>query len=239
MLPARPRPSARRRLLILTLCLPLAGCGADPGPPAARSPWPAGTVLTVAGRPVDAAQLDPLAAALADLEPAAALTHRRRLALLNRTVPLECGRALAGEARRRFALAEAESFARAARDEDPLKRIQDGDLRLERIEQDFLGLGVPLWFGVRELEPGSWSEPVEVPGAFVVAKLVARHDALRGVERRFVLLAARFPYLDDPARIDHEAARARVEAVDPEWEPVVPGLLRHRDGLWIRALEGS
>ncbi len=226
-------------LLALALGSSLPGCGVGAGTPEPRPVWPPGTVLSVAGRPVSATALDPLAEALSELEPAATLAHRRRLALLNRTVPLECARALAGETRRRAARDGAEEFLRAARHPDPLQRVQDGDLRLEHLEQDFLGLGIPLWFGIRGLEPGSWSEPFEVPGEFVVAKLVRRHDALRGVERRFVLLVARFPYLDEPARIDHEAARARVEAVDPEWEPVVPGLLRHREGTAIRALEGS
>lgn len=215
----------------LLLALPIAapGCGGEGGPgEGPQGPWPEGTVLLVAGRPVDRSGIDPLAEAMAELEPAASLDHRRRLALLHLTVPLELARAEADEVERRRARAAAEAFRDRARGAEDRTLGPHPDPGLERLEGDFLALGIPRWFAARGLEPGAWSEVLELPGAFVVLQVVSRSEARRGAERRFTVLEARFPYHGDPERLALETVRTRVVPIDPDWEAAVPGLLRHR-----------
>src|SRR5690606_11276589 len=145
--------------------------------------WPEGTVLLVAGRPVTAEAVDPLAEALLDLEPAASLAHRRRLALLHLTVPLECARGLADEQSRQRAAEEARAFAASV---EGAPRSTVGPVHLPGLEPrqgDFIELGIPLWHVARDLEVGAWSGVRELPGAFVVVKLVDRVEARRGAER--------------------------------------------------------
>jgi hypothetical protein len=217
----------------LALALLAAACAEPADTAGPREPWPPDTVLLVAGRPVGSADVDPLAAALLEIEPASSLAHRRRLAVLRLALPLECGRALAQEGRRQQALAEAQAFAASLND---LAGAAEGPQHLADLEEragDFRLLGIPLWHVAQGLEVGAWSEVREVPGAFVLVKLLARSEAARGDEREFVLLEARFPYADDLARIEALAAQARVLPVDPAWDSAVPGLLRYRDGTSI------
>lgn len=240
-----PSPAARHgssawtlRGLLLGLALGGSACGErEPELPAQK--WPTGTVLLIAGRPVTAEAVDPLAEALLELEPAASLTHRRRLALLHLTVPLECARGLADEQRRLRAEEEARAFAESVAD---TARATLGPVHLPGLEPrqgDFRELGIPLWHVARELEIGGWSGVHELPGAFVVVKLVGSVDARRGVERRLELLEARFPYLDGPERLDYEVARAQVLPIDPTWEPAVPGLLQYRERTSFPTPAGS
>lgn len=182
---------------------------------------PAGVVLRLAGVDIRAEEVDRLADRLSEIEPFFAPSHRRRIALTQLVFPLLTARAIAGEAREQ-ARAEAEEFHRSYVEggaQGPLAAPLEGDWRA-------LGLGV--WLEVSKLEAGRWSAVFEVPGAFVVARLLERGG--EGTAARHSLRAdvLQFPYLPSRQEIDERVFDQRLEIVDPSWEKLVPMSWQYR-----------
>jgi hypothetical protein len=198
------------------LCLLAAACGpAEPPRAAGAAPaWPAGTVLAVAGEPVRAQEVEPLAEDIGLLYPEYSPTHRRRLALTNGILARAAGRT-----------SHAEAWA-AARERARQARAQPDALEPRAVQGDWRALGLELWSAARRLEPGTWSEPLELTGRWVLVRLEGRALDARRVEL-LELELCEFPYLDPPT-VEQAIAASRLEIVDPTWNATVPEDWKHR-----------
>jgi len=231
-MPPRRPPGPRLGLAALLcrapgLCLALlAGCGraapapAPPVPEGATAPaFAPGTALTVNGEPLAAREIEELARTIAELYPAYARLHTRRLALTAELLPRLAGRALAPEAW---------SAARAACTEfDP--HTSPAAVLALRGNFDTLGLGP--WSAARHLEPGAWSGPLEFFGRFVRLCLVAREPAEDPRTEVLELALVEFPYLEHGrarAALEEALDRAELVIVDPTWREAVPEAWQHR-----------
>jgi hypothetical protein len=226
---------AQLALLAALLAALLPGC-APQGPsieePAARE-WPADTVLAVEDLPISAAEVDAASVWVERIDRRATPDHLRRLALTNVVLPAKIARLLAPEAR-----AKAQAEASAA-----LELLRsgtwvgppgpDGELG-QRVEGDFRLLGIPVWGTATDLEPGAWSDPIELPGCFVVVRRLALSSAVVPIALELAVDQLTFPYLDpENAASQVEAAydRFRLTVVDPAWRVLVPELLQYRMGV--------
>lgn len=211
--PVRPRGAPPPLLALLLLAF-----GCSRGAPPRETP--AGVVLRLSGVDIRAEEVDRLADRLSEIEPFFAQSHRRRIALTQLLFPLLTARAIAGEGREE-ARAQAEEFRRSRVEgaQGPLAAPLEGDWRA-------LGLGI--WLEVSKLEPGRWSEVFEVPGAFVVARLLERggEGAFGPHSLRADLL--QFPYLASRQEIDERVFDQQLEIVDPSWEKLVPMAWQYR-----------
>ncbi len=210
------------------LFLLLLGCsgGGDPTGAGEVSSWPEGTVLVCAGDPIRADEVDPVAEALKPLGPKFTEPHLRRLALTNVRLPIAAGRAQGGKDRRDQALRAAEASLRSL-SEVP-HGAGEGPGILTEGAQDVLG--VPLWVLIQGLESNVWTGPSELPGQFVVVKLVERDENAQPQRERFTVRVLAFPYVDDPPSLAGEALRSTLVVVDEDWEPLVPGFWRYQMG---------
>lgn len=193
----------------------LASCGSQAAPT-----HPAGTVMLLDGAPVLAAEVDAVAAELEELQPTFSLPQRRRQALLSVVLPALHARAGNDEARA-AALEQARSFrdeAVAATDDASLPPV---------VETHWQLLGIDVWLAVHELEPGTWSEPLEVPGAFVVARMVDRDRTPKTAAETLRMRLEFFPWVPVRANLAQDIRSAELEIVDPAWEDVVPASWRH------------
>jgi len=218
MIPKRSAPL----LLALGLGLALLGlgvwCRARAGE--ARA-WPAGTVLAVGERPILAAEVDAIAAALESAEPRYAEPMRRRLALTKVLFPLVAGELEAPRERERARARAVERMALLQAGQEP-----EGEPGLE-LEGNWLELGITLWLGLAALEPGQ-SALHEVPGAFVLLRLLDRDRNPQRPLERFRLRALEFPYAVDRAGLDERVFDYHLEIVDPQYRRLVPLLWQHR-----------
>jgi hypothetical protein len=224
-LPSRPARHAGRRwtaALGLSLALaPLAGAGCAPetteAPEAAPSADPADAVLRVAGLPLTAAEVAPLAADIRVLYPEYSELHARRLALTNEFLPRLAARAQDPEGWRR-----AREACAAAQDLERLAVTAEGT---------FHGLGVGLWSLARHLPEGQWSEPLELAGRWVRLRLEAREPHAEARLERLRLALAEFafvPTAESRARLDQAVDRATLTLLDPAFAEAVPETWKHR-----------
>jgi hypothetical protein len=183
-------------------------------------------VLVCAGDPIRADEVDPIAEALKPLGPKFSEPHLRRLALTNVRLPLAAGRAQGGAERRDRALSDAEASYSSL--EGAADATGDGPGILIEGAQDVLG--VPLWVLIQGLEPKVWTGPSELPGQFVVIKLLKRDQGAQPQRERFTVRVLAFPYVDDPPSLAGEAINSTLEVVDEAWEPLVPGFWRYQMG---------
>ncbi len=210
------------------LFLLLLGCSGagDPTGTLEVPRWPEGTVLVCAGDPIQVDEVDMIAEALRPLGPKFTQPHLRRLALTNIRLPLAAGRALGGKERRGQALRDAEDSFRSLEEvnhpagEDPGILIEGA--------QDALGL--PLWVLIQGLGTNAWAGPSELPGQFVLLKLLERDGNERPQREQFTVRVLSFPYVDDPPSLAGEALKSTLEVVDETWEPLVPGFWRYQMG---------
>ena len=204
------------------------GCSGagDPTGAGEVSSWPEGTVLVCAGDPIRADEVDLIAEALKPLGPKFTEPHLRRLALTNVRLPLAAGRAQGGKERRDQALRAAEASSRSL-SEIP-NGAGEGPGILTEGAQDVLG--VPLWVLIQGLEPNVWTGPSELPGQFVMVKLVERDENAQPQREQFTVRVLAFPYVDDPPSLAGVALKSTLVVVDDEWEPLVPGFWRHQMG---------
>ncbi len=187
--------------------------------------WPSGTVLTLNGVPITQEDVDEVAGWYAMLEPQFALPHLRRLAVSNVIFPKWAARSAEPDRRR-----EAEAAAHAALDgcragslpAEPVLRASDGNWR---------ELDLTIWRAALDTEAGAWTDLIESPGCFHVARVDERRAGRTPRETTFVLSVLDFPYLDATkgiAALDEAIDRSRLEFIDPAWHDVVPALWQHR-----------
>jgi hypothetical protein len=209
---------------VLFLCL--AACsrdGAAPAPPEpAAGDWPAGTVLAVDGVPVLAAEVEPLARAIAELYPEYTRPHCLRLALTNVSLPRAAVRSCEPE-RREQARAACER-AQATLAGDP-----SGTMALSG---DWRALGLDLWAAARGLERGVWSAPTELIGRFALVRLDEQSgDDARS--ERLSLQLLEIPYgaregETPQAAVARALDESRLTIVDRAWDEVVPEDWKYR-----------
>jgi uncharacterized protein YbdZ (MbtH family) len=231
------RATCAAALLVLTACSPQAESPDRPlaaSVPVDRSGWPADTVLALNGTPITAAEVDAASSRIARAEPHLAVPHLRRLALTNLTLPLHAARQKAGAAARDAALTQAQTWLASLRrgETPPAPVVDPGEVRLEG---GFAQLGLEVWDFALDAEPGVWSEPIEVPGAWRLARVVARGQGLRPIDVPLQVDVRTF--LWDPAPDFRQAVealldRSTLEYVDPSWRDLVPT-------LWQRRLRGT
>ena len=202
------------------LFLWLAACSQD-GAASPAVAWPAGTVLAVDGVPVLAAEVEPIAAAIAELYPENTRPHCLRLALTNVNLPRA---ALQSRfAKERAGAREACVRARAS--------LADDASPASELEGDWRALGLDLWSAARKLELEQWSEPIELVGRFALVRLDRRTGGdARG--ERLALRVLELPYAaqgEDPqTTIANTLDASRLTIVDPAWNEFVPEQWKYR-----------
>ena len=89
---------------------------------------------------------------------------------------------------------------------------------------------MPLWILIQGLELDVWTGPSELPGQFVLVKLVGRNESSQAQREQFAVRVLTFPYVDDPPSLAREALRSTLVVLDEDWEPLVPGFWRYQMG---------
>jgi len=209
------RPARALAGLLTALVL---ACSPEPEKPLPS--WPEGTVMVLDGEPITAAEVDQHTEALTSIDGSLTLPARRRHVLTAVIFPRAYARAHPDRPREE-ARAEAEDWRR---------KLLAGEI-VEPLEAPELGnwdvLGVEYWFTLRELEPGTWSEVVELSGRFVLMELLERNRAARGGQEQFLALFIEFPYIDHLEFLPDRVLQATLEIVDPAWEEIVPGFYKY------------
>jgi len=224
--PLRPLCSPPRSCAGLGLLLLLAGCQEGTSEPQDQPVWPEGTVLVCDGEPITAEEVDPIALALQPLGPRFTLPHLRRLALTNVCLPLAAGRAQTDSSRLGQALKEAMAFySNVSNGHDGSSLVPEAPTELIEGAQD--SLGVPLWVLIQGQEPGEWSEIEELPGRYVVARLLESNDDPQPQRRLYKVEIASFAYVDNSSSLPSAALNASYTFVDPVWELLIPGSWRY------------
>lgn len=211
-----------------------AACGdAAPAPPA-RKAWPAGTVLALNGDPIRVEDVDAIGSIVARAENQHTLPHLRRIALTNVILPLVATRQFAGEAARAASLDVARTWRAAlVRGETPPPPVVTPFE--EVVEGGFGAVGLEVWNWALDCPLDTWSEPIETPGAWRVARVLERSNALRPSDVRLKADVRVFPWVaSETFQKDVEAHldRSKLEFVDESWRDLVPT-------LWQRRLRGS
>ena len=92
-------------------------------------------------------------------------------------------------------------------------------------------LGLNLWGAAMDLADGAWSDVIEQPGHFCVARQLARIDGPVTMATQLELDVLTFAWMDAAnaaARIEAEHERHVLTIVDPQWNAIVPELLKNR-----------
>lgn len=220
--------------LTLAACGPTAPSAGAESTTAARTSWPAGTVLALNATPILASDVDAVASIVARAEGQHTLPHLRRIALTNVVLPLVATRQFAGEEKRAAALVVANTW-RAALEAGAIPPPPVAAPHEEVVEGGFGMVGLEVWNWALDCPVGTWSEPIETPGAWRVARVLERSAGLRPCDvvlkvdlRTFVWDAAESFRRDVEAHLD----RSKLEFVDESWRDLVPT-------LWQRRLRGS
>lgn len=207
--------------MILTLAV---ACDRAPAP-TAEAVWPPGTVLTLNGVAITQDAVDDVASWYAMLEPQFALPHLRRLALSNVVLP-KIAAQTAEPDRRRTAEAAARAALAACRAGSP-----PAEPALRASEGTWRDVDVGIWRAAIDTPVGSWTDVIESPGSFHVARVDELGSGRTPRETTVVLAVLDFPYLDatqGPAALDHAIDRSRLAFVDETWRDVVPTVWQHR-----------
>jgi len=194
--------------------------GCAPEPAKAKPPWPEGTVVVLDGEPITAAEVDQYVDAMKEIDASFTKPHCRRLVLTSIIFyrafarahpdrPREEARAEATEWRRKLLAGELVG---------PLVEPRSGNWDL---------LGVEYWLALREMEPGEWSDVIELSGRFAVLQLISRDHAPRGGQEWFETRIVEFPYVDHPELLQNRITDAVLEIVDPAWQEIVPGYWKY------------
>ena len=87
-------------------------------------------------------------------------------------------------------------------------------------------LSLPLWSALRELEAGETALH-EVPGAFVVVRLLERDGNPTAALETFRVRLFDFEYIADRGGLGERVFHYHLEIVDPEYEKIVPERWKH------------
>lgn len=189
-------------------------------------------MLTIGGEPVREQDVDEFEAAILDIENAFVLEQRRRLILINITLPLICGRLQAPDRRAdalkaaaawyasQFGDAKATSANTALPSEDQVVFADS-----TRGNWDLIGLDV--WVHARKLEVGETSKVVEMPGRFAVIRVTERDGNVKRAFELFEVELQTFPYVDSVEKLHDDYLTTPLEIVDPAWREIVPGFLKY------------
>jgi hypothetical protein len=200
---------------------------------AVRTDWPKDTVLALNGDPIGAEEVDAIGSIIARAEEEHTLPHLRRIALTNVVLPRLAARQFAGAAKRTASLEAARAW-RAALDRGAPPPPNAGPIE-EVVQGGFGMMGLEVWNWALDCRVGEWSEPLETPGTWRVARVLERSAGLRPCDvvlrvdlRTFVWDTSESFKPDVEAFID----RSKLEYVDESWRDLVPT-------LWQRRLRGS
>lgn len=190
--------------------------------------WPAGTVLAVDDLPISADEVDLVTPWVQRIEDMRSDSHLRRVAFSRQVLP----RAIAALEYPRERAAALEQ-ARARQAELAAGRLAgpaDAKGALgERVEGGFKELGLVVWGTLLDLPDGSWSEVLEEPGRFVVARRLERRDAPVPKAVELVIDAFVFRFVPEGRTLTHSSetwSRHRLTIVDPAWRTIVPELVQ-------------
>jgi hypothetical protein len=195
----------------------MASCGPAVEP---TEEWPPGTILALNGEPVLEQEVDADIEAMLDIDNAFVETQRRRLVLINITLPRTYAQSLDPQRRAR-ALASAEAWL-AEGDGGP----GEEDFGIEA-EGNWDSIGLDVWLVARDMQPGETTGIVELPGRYAVIRLKERDDNHTRNLEVMRLCIETFPFVDDPQAPFMDFAQAKLEIVDPAWREVVPGFLKY------------
>lgn len=221
-----------RPILIPCLALSLAlGCS-EPQPTAPPEvELPAGTVLVVDQQPILAEEVDRYVSAIQLIEPEFVLRDHRRKVLSNISIPIAAGAAL-DPAGRDEAFERAQRLLAATREtgevpaDAPAPKVSTGT---------FKDVGLIPWAIATDLEPLTFSELHETPGAWTFFKLTASTHAPGEFIGTSQVTIVRYdvPYLPTEAvrgLVQTALGGFDVQVVDPEWEPLVPPIYLYPKG---------
>jgi hypothetical protein len=205
-------------------------CACRPSePPKQQHTWPTGTVLALDDMPITADEVDAFGSMIARTEPEFVLTHLRRIALTNYVFQHKMALELGGaryEASRRIATELARTL-RAGEEPDP-KRT---DIFRGELQGNFKEVGLEAWNWAVDQPLGTWSDPIEVAGAFEVVRVESRNAAstARSVVMKVTLWIVPFMSSENPDKAIEDALdRAKIEYVDESWRDYVPESWKHR-----------
>jgi hypothetical protein len=200
-----------------------------PGGKKAPPTWPAGTVLALDGAPITADEVDAFGSMIARTEPEFVLTHLRRIALTNyvfqHKIALELGGGHYAEAH--TVATELVRTLRAGEEPDPKRK----DIFHAELEGNFKEIGLEAWNWAVDQPLGTWSDPIEVAGAFEVVRVESRNAAptARSVVMKVSLWMVPFMSPENPDKaIESALDRAKIEYVDESWRDYVPESWKHR-----------
>jgi hypothetical protein len=212
--------------VLVTLSTLLVGACGPSAPPKPHT-WPAGTVLALDGAPISADEVDAFGSMIARTEPQFVLTHLRRIALTNyvfqHKIALQLGAAHYADARREAT--ELASRLRAGNESTPANVVH------AELEGNFKEIGLEAWNWAVDQPVGSWSDPIEIAGAFEIVHLESRNSAptARSVVMKVAIWLVPFVTDADPDKaIEAALDRAKIEYVDESWRDYVPESWKHR-----------
>lgn len=224
--PQRNKPQRSERAVLVQvffawlLALGLFACGSGESEAEAKS-WPAGTAVALGNQAILADEIDRDIDALLDIEKAYVVEQRRRLILTNIAMPRAYARGL-DPARMEAARREAQSWRESFDSSGPPAPL---DSRLTG-NWDEIGLGV--WLVARDLLVGETSAVVELPGEFLVVRLIERDNAENLAIERLTVEIQRFPFVDDVTRLADDLETTDLVIVDPAWDEIVPGYYKYK-----------
>lgn len=221
---------ALARIALVSTALALAPACAEPEEPAPPSTGaavraaPPGTALFVDALPVSEAEIEAAARWTAQLEPNAVPAQHLRSALTALVLPraaIAARRAPERAVQRERCAAARASLLAGAADAPQPTQVRGG----------YDELGFELFSAARELEPGAWSEPLELVGRFALVRLDERTPGAVAIADRIVASLLEFHYLPPEttrAELDAEIDACRLEFAQERWRELVPIAWQYR-----------
>jgi len=196
--------------------------------------WPAGTLVCVDEVPVTAEDLAQDVAGVMLVEPQWTERQHMRLAFNESALPRAMVRARAPAAAREAARKQIDAeFARISADGPMGPPTESGSLGTE-VSGSWRELGLVAWGAGMGLEPGTWSELLEVPGAFLRVRLISRSNSPIPAATQVRLDMLEVVYSETGRGLvasETELRKHRLTIVDPDWKAIVPERTKHLMGV--------
>ena len=219
-----------RGLLAGSLLLACTQQASAPAAGASQRAWPADTVMAVDDRAILSSEVDLVTTWIARIEPSRSDAHLRRLAACQINIPRAVA-AVRFPAERERALAQAKARLQALRDAHVAGPTTEQGALCERAEGGWRELGLTIWGSLMDLPRDEWSEVIEEPGRFLVARTLSRTDGPLPHDTNLVIDACVFPFVPPELttlELDQRFDEHKLTIVDPAWATVVPELLQYR-----------